>query len=810
MPTTRIKTFFRTYFSTLTTFLILFLPAPEMTVKAAGEIDPTFNAGAFRQPRGSATTIVMQPDGKVLIGGNFEVASGALKYSLVRVNPDGSADTTFNPPRFADNTVNRNLPGIVEAIALQPDGRIIVAGNFIIRGINLKAPIVRLNADGSVDLSFNFAARDNLALSGVINDVEIRADGKIFIAGSFGYASTPGVRINLARLNADGSVDETFNPPGVSLPIDDIAVQPDGKVIGFAAPGNGGTRFLRRLNADGSLDTTFNTLVGSEVYSMKIQPDGKIVLCGSFWVVNGVSRYTVARLNTDGSLDATFTSPFHSNNFPGLLYDVEIDGDGKILVGGGRLVGGRFTNAVLWRLNADGTFGSSQYFFNALTPDNGFYLQILDLALLANGQVMIAGSMTQREFSVGPPGPVGAAANRLNASGAYDSTFQTPIGFRGNVRVVAPLPNGQIVIGGLFSAVNRTPSAILALLNADGTLDTTFNPPFSIEFRTIVLAATPFADNRIMVGGLSHSASLERLNIPSGSRDPTFNIISPLGFVYDIAVQPDGKVISASKITPSGDSTRCVTKLNPNGSQDSSFQFPGLSGEVVRKILVQPDGKILMGGLFSGIGDISRNNIARLNADGTLDTSFNPPGGANATVTDMALERDGKVLISGEFSQVNGVNRQGIARLNADGSLDATFDAAANSPVYAVELQADEKILVGGAFTGIGGAPRNRIARLNPNGSIDSTFEVGAGADGDVYSIELDASGRVLAGGEFVRYDNTPRVGIVRLLNDIAPQATPFDYDAKSGQVKNYDVGDEFSLYAPAQRSFRLHQSRIS
>jgi uncharacterized delta-60 repeat protein len=176
----------------------------------------------------------------------------------------------------------------------------------------------------------------------------------------------------------------------------------------------------------------------------------------------------------------------------------------------------------------------------------------------------------------------------------------------------------------------------------------------------------------------------------------------------------------------------------------------------------------------------------------------------------MALERDGKVLISGEFSQVNGVNRQGIARLNADGSLDATFDAAANSPVYAVELQADEKILVGGAFTGIGGAPRNRIARLNPNGSIDSTFEVGAGADGDVYSIELDASGRVLAGGEFVRYDNTPRVGIVRLLNDIAPQATPFDYDAKSGQVKNYDVGDEFSLYAPAQRSFRLHQSRIS
>ena len=183
-------------------------------------------------------------------------------------------------------------------------------------------------------------------------------------------------------------------------------------------------------------------------------------------------------------------------------------------------------------------------------------------------------------------------------------------------------------------------------------------------------------------------------------------------------------------------------------------------------------------------------------------------GGASGIVTDIALQPDGKVLISGDFSRVNGVGRQGVARLNDDGSLDATFDAAANSSVFTVELQPGGKILVGGSFTSIGGAPRNRISRLNPNGSIDSTFDVGAGADGNVLAIELDASGRVLAGGEFVRYDNTPKAGIVRLLNDTtAPRATPFEYDAKSGQVKNYDVGDEFSLFAPGQQSFRLHYS---
>jgi uncharacterized delta-60 repeat protein len=767
MPTTTlIKIFFRTHFSILSTVLILLLLTQMPRVKAAGEIDPTFSAGVLRQPRGSATTVVTQPDGKVLIGGSFEVVSGALRYSLARLNTDGSADATFNPPPLTDNS-GSTVPGIVEAIALQTDGKIIVAGSFRIPGLSLEAPIVRLNADGSLDASF-FAS----GASGVIKDVEIRADGKIFIAGSFNYTTPPSVRrANLARLNVDGSTDQTFNPSGVSLPIDDIAVQPDGKVIGFVTPDGGGGRFLRRLNEDGSLDTSFNTWVSSYVFSIKIQPDGKILIGGWFGAVNNALRDKIARLNTDGTLDQTFNSPSHWYQNQ-VLYEIEIESDGRILVGGTHYVGSAGPGGgLLVRLNADGTVARD---FESRPLNNGVYLQVSDLALLANGEFLLVGNMSQPEFIVQPfAGPSGAAANRINANGDYDSTFQTPIGIRGTVVEIAPLANGQIVIAGRFGAVNTTVRrASIARLNADGSTDTIFNPTFNNDSSEAVFALAPLADNRVFAGGLFYGGPLELLN-PDGSGDPTFTpqLLSP-SIIYDVAVQPDGKVIVVGGVSQDN-STCCLMRFNPDGSLDSSFRFPvGIT--VVRKVLVQPDGKILIGGASSG-GNFARCSVARLNADGSLDTSFTPVATNNTVyhlvhemVFDIALETDGKILISGEFSKVNGVSRQGIARLNANGSLDTSFNAAANSSVSAVELQADGKILVGGAFTSIGGAARNRIARLNPNGSIDSTFNVGAGADGNVNSIELDASGRVLVGGEFVRYDNTPRVGIVRLLNDTA------------------------------------------
>ena len=159
----------------------------------------------------------------------------------------------------------------------------------------------------------------------------------------------------------------------------------------------------------------------------------------------------------------------------------------------------------------------------------------------------------------------------------------------------------------------------------------------------------------------------------------------------------------------------------------------------VSTLAVQADGKILVGGDFTtlgggGTGTTTRNRIGRLNADGSLDTSFNP--GANGSVLALAVQADGKILVGGDFTTLGGggtgtTTRNYIGRLNADGSLDTSFDPGANDYVCALAVQADGKILVGGAFTTLGGGgtgttTRNYIGRLNADGSLDTSFDPGA------------------------------------------------------------------------------------
>ncbi|HEX8250306.1 MAG TPA: FG-GAP-like repeat-containing protein [Pyrinomonadaceae bacterium] len=751
--------------STAVAVILLFLLG-QTAARAAGEIDPAFNASAYKQPGGAVQTVVTQPDGKVLIGGNFEIVSGVFRGGLLRLNTDGSVDASFNPPSF----LMTNGTIFINAIGLQSNGKIIVAGQFSqINGFFVSAPIVRLNTDGSLDTSFNLGTLQGL-FQGSINDLDIRPDDKILIAGAFSYTTQSGgvTRDNLARLNPNGSTDTTFTPSGFNPQIiDDIAVQPDGKILGFNETDAGESRYLRRLNPDGTQDSLFgNIWVSGRVLAIKIQADGKILIGGNFTTVNNFPPGGIARLNADGTLDQTFIS----SSTPVTVYDIEFASDGKILVAGTFLNYSGVQRNLIARLNLNGTLDDS---FNFNRNVNGvIYSALYDIAPLPNGQIVIGGD----SFRLGN---VGASVNRINSDGTVDNSFRSLLfGNRGTVVDIAPLSNGQTVISGVFGAVNTIIRPSVAKLNADGSPDTTFNPTImGVNQDPLVLALAAQPDDKILVGG-QFLGMLVRLN-PDGSTDTTFNTsLATSGPVYDIAVLPDGKVIGAGQLVPQSGGTRYLMKFNQDGSVDNSFVFSGFSGTIIRKVVAQPDGKILIGGSFSSIGGFARNSIARLNADGSLDTSFNPLGGTNGGVLSLDLQADGKVLIGGLFTTVNGQSKPFIARLNADGSLDTTFEAAAGSSVLTIKVQpGDGKILVGGSFTNIGGAPRNRIARLHQNGSVDLTFNVGTGADGNVNAIAQDTSGKVLAGGAFVRFNNTPKFSIVRLLNDAAPRATLFDYD---------------------------------
>jgi uncharacterized delta-60 repeat protein len=268
------------------------------------------------------------------------------------------------------------------------------------------------------------------------------------------------------------------------------------------------------------------------------------------------------------------------------------------------------------------------------------------------------------------------------------------------------------------------------------------------------------------------TSDLARLNA-DGSLDPSFNRVQGVNVAYGgirVALQPDGKVILGGSFDSlNGVGRNRIARVNEDGSLDFSFNADIIGSATapsgwVESIAVEPDAKVLIGGYFTIVNGVSRNWIARLNADGGLDTSFDPDNGVNAPVYSVALQSDGKVLISGGFTSVNGVRRNGIARLNADGALDTSFDPSneVNGSVGSIALQSDGNVLISGCLTIVNGVCSKRFARLNANGALDLSFNPGNGPDDSVIMV-LQTDGRLLIGGGFASVNGLARNYVARL-----------------------------------------------
>jgi uncharacterized delta-60 repeat protein len=296
---------------------------------------------------------------------------------------------------------------------------------------------------------------------------------------------------------------------------------------------------------------------------------------------------------------------------------------------------------------------------------------------------------------------------------------------------IISLPSGKVLINGPFSGVNGTPTEGVALLNTDGTVDASFQAPGLLNGRSVYsLAMQP--DGKVLIGGdfdqlygASPRNRIARLNV-DGTLDATFDPGTGANDeVLRLALQSDGKVLIGGRFTEVGGVARNrIARLNANGTLDATFDPGTGTNGTPWHLALQPDGKVLIGGAFTEVNGVARNRIARLNANGTLDAAFNPGTGTNGAPLHLALQPDGKVLIGGEFTEVDGVARNRIARLNANGTLDTTFNpgAGADYIVNSVSVQPDGKVLIGGWFTQVGGEAHPRIARLMPAFTIGGTI----------------------------------------------------------------------------------------
>ena len=340
----------------------------------------------------NANATVVQPDGKVIVAGATSL--GFSSFALARYNADGSLDGSFGSGGVVSTSVGTNY-AYASAVALQSDGKIVVAGYANDSSGNQRFALVRYNSDGSLDTSFGSHGQVMLNFGGsydIAQAVTIQSDGKILIAG-YGYNGS--TLAELARLNTDGSLDSSFGTGGMvttnfgnnsgSL-FYAAAVQSDGKII--AAGQNGSQIALARYTSNGSLDSSFGsggavvTSVAGSNYprSVAVQSDGKIVVGAENYTSNG--SFEVVRFNSDGSLDTSFgsggsvttafTDGATSHNASGLA----LLSSGQIVVGG---VGGTPNNNNLLevaRYNSDGsldsTFGSGGEFTAAISGYAGF------------------------------------------------------------------------------------------------------------------------------------------------------------------------------------------------------------------------------------------------------------------------------------------------------------------------------------------------------------------------------------------------------------------------------------------------------
>lgn len=363
----------------------------------------------------------------------------------------------------------------------------------------------------------------------------------------------------------------------------------------------------------------------------------------------------------------------------------------------------------------------------------------------------------------------------FSQSGRLDLIFPDLLGEDANVTALAVQDDGKIVAAGYFRLNGSTAPRNVIRFSPDGTVDPTFNQDFADV--NIIERIRILPNGKILITGTLHSVNgverhgMVRLN-PDGSLDESFRVSGiDVFYVYNLDVQPDGRILISASGGATG--TAFVARLLPDGANELSsgavlFSRPG--GGDYRVSFVAADNKILVGGDFTyTVGGNEYRNLARLNLDGSIDSTFRAslqllPWAQVPGV--QARSHGNKILVWGRFSAINQLPRASVALLNADGSVDTSFVPATggSASVKEVFVQQDGRIIIGGNDFPPGIPVRGNMTRLNQDGTIDYSFNVGRGARGEVHAfLPLNGGTKLLVGGHFFKYGLIPRSSLIRI-----------------------------------------------
>jgi uncharacterized delta-60 repeat protein len=715
----------------------------------AGHLDPSF---APVIPITASTVVYalgLQTGGGILASGDLLSFTGG---HLVRFKQNGATDTAFTPGISIDRAPR--------ALTVDPaSGRIYLGlGTIIVNGGLLAERILGLNSNGSFIATFSqngYAVRS-------VQRLALDSCGRLLVGTS--STNVSGLRrTHLARFHPDGNLDLEFNPT-LDGTVTSILPRPwDDSVFvaGAFSFANGVRRcgFAQLLGQPVAAPAITNQPLGQSIATGQELLLRIGVACPPFpalqWFRNGVA--------VPGATNATL-------QFPNAL--ITQAGNYVVVVSN---IAGVQTSLVATVTVAPPDISPARVDFDFFPgPGPGPDGAVRALALQEDGKLWIGGDFTNVH------GIPRQSLARLNRDGSLDMSFDlAALGSFDPARIpiiyaLAVQPDGALLFGGTFM-FRRNPRLYydLVRIGANGELDLAFTPGGAGEPETRSLLVEP--DGRIIVG--RYISGFTALRPADGSLDMTFRA-SADNSVFSLARTADGQLIGGGAFSSVNSRTRWrVVRLTRNGTVDPGF-VPAIPNDLVLAVAPQSDGKVVMGGPFTQVGGQPRNRIARLNRDGTLDAAFNPD--ANGVVNTLAIAPNGAIYLAGNFTMVGGQACARVARVQPDGTLDLQFNpgAGADASVSALLVQEDGRLDLGGLFNTFDGMPRPRVARLHGQvvategrlGALGFSVSVGT-ATGRTYWLE---STEALPAASWNPVVSLAGNGLVQPLTDPSPQAPRF------------------------------------
>jgi uncharacterized delta-60 repeat protein len=826
-------------------FLTFLLLDPKISLPAPGDLDSTFNGDGVATYNGTTNSVdygdavAVQLDGKIVVVGKTKNPWDD-DLLLLRYNSDGTLDDTFGTKGVT--IFSTGLMAILEsgnAISLAPDGKIVIVGN-INHGTAML--LLRFNGDGTLDDAFGndgvitYYGPGGVGASG--HALALQPDGKIVVAGTSGSGPRS---VLIARYNSNGTPDTAFGLNGIVTYESTwnlgsgLALQPDGKIVVVGSTENNlynSDVLILRYNPDGTLDNTFG-MKGSVTYdggsydngrAVALQKDGKILVTGDSYRGTSGIDLLVIRLNNDGSFDGGFgtggvvayNGGKDENGFS--YYDsgyaITLQADGKIVTAG-YTQGGMVCGLLIMRFETEGTLDR-----NFGTGGAATYREVYEctgavengLALQPDGKIVV----TSNKFN-------GINSDVLVLRYRTDGTLDSAFGVEGVVtyngifppgadvgNALAIQPDGKTIVAGYSSNGTNTDLLILRY-NQNGTMDTSFgrkgvvryNGPRNVDdFGTGVAIQT---DGKIVV--LSSSSSILRSDWeirvlrfnPEGTLDTTFGTggVATYGWgTYGaaIGIQPDGKIVIVGSAFVN-QWFSFLLRYNADGTLDTTFGEGGVAQYLteldlfVYAVGIQEDGKIIVTGTIDDLGDLL---VLRYNREGTLDRGFGTEGvvkykspwGSMDYGYSIAIQPDGRFVVAGGSNE--GLrNRVILARFNSDGSPDNKWNGSgatsySRSPssddvALGVTIQRDRKIVV----TGYSGYDL-LVLRYNRDGTLDNafagdgiaTFTNTQGGNASGTSVAMGPDGNIVITGTVHNGPTDYDVLTMRLIGMDAPEGT--------------------------------------